>query len=400
MMASVAERIRRFNQGRDPERLRRKYQAMRQSPFIFLRGTCHLFAADWPHSAALNAAPLAWICGDLHFENLGAFKGDNRLEYFDLNDFDDAILGPCTWDVARFLTSLLVGTRSLGLQRRQARDLCRQFLTAYAAALADGKARWVERETATGMVKDLLTGLQSRKRKQLLKRRTLLHGGRRRTRVDGVYALPASTADRRKITAFMEGFAARQPRPEFFKVLDTARRIAGTGSLGVERYAILVEGKGSPQRNFLIDLKSALPSAWQPYLRVAQPAWRTEAERVVAVQHRAQAASPALLQAVDIGPTSFVLRELQPREDRLSLGHWQGKWRRLETVMTTMGEIVAWAQLRGSGRQGAAVADAFIDFARQQKWQRPLLDYAESYSRRVEGDWRSFCEAFDAGFFG
>ncbi|MFI5366285.1 MAG: DUF2252 family protein, partial [Candidatus Binatia bacterium] len=139
---------------------------------------------------------------------------------------------------------------------------------------------------------------------------------------------------------------------------------------------------------------------WQPYLRVAQPAWRTEAERVVAVQHRAQAASPALLQAVDIGPTSFVLRELQPREDRLSLGHWQGKWRRLETVMTTMGEIVAWAQLRGSGRQGAAVADAFIDFARQQKWQRPLLDYAESYSRRVEGDWRSFCEAFDAGFFG
>jgi uncharacterized protein (DUF2252 family) len=394
---SVAERIRRFNQGRDPERLRRKYEAMRQSPFVFLRGTCHLFAEDWPRSGALNAAPLAWLCGDLHFENLGAFKGDNRLEYFDLNDFDDAILGPCTWDVARFLTSLLVGTRGLGLQRRQVVALARTFLAAYAGALGGGKARWVERETARGMVKDLLAGVQSRKRKQLLKKRTVLQGGRRRLRVDGMYALPASAADRRTVVAFMGAFAARQSQPEFFNVLDVARRIAGTGSLGVERYVILVEGKGSPHRNYLIDLKSALPSAWQPYLRVAQPLWRTEAERVVAAQERAQAASPALLQAVDIGPTSFVLRELQPREDRLSLAHWQGKLRRLETVMTTMGEIVAWAQLRGSGRQGAAVADAFIEFARQQKWQRTVLDYAESYAHQVEGDWRNFCEAFDAG---
>ena len=32
-------------------------------------------------------------------------------------------------------------------------------------------------------------------------------------------------------------------------MLDVARRIAGTGSLGVERYAILVEGKGSPDIN-------------------------------------------------------------------------------------------------------------------------------------------------------
>ena len=105
---SVAERIRRFNAGRDPERLRLKYKAMHKDPFAFLRGTCHLFYEDWPARSPLNDAPLAWICGDLHLENFGTFKGDNGLEYFDLNDFDEAILAPCTWDITRLVTDKIV----------------------------------------------------------------------------------------------------------------------------------------------------------------------------------------------------------------------------------------------------------------------------------------------------
>jgi uncharacterized protein (DUF2252 family) len=49
-------------------------------------------------------------------------------------------------------------------------------------------------------------------------------------------------------------------------VLDIGRRIAGTGSLGVERYVVLVEGKGSPDRNYLLDIKEAKPSAMAPHL--------------------------------------------------------------------------------------------------------------------------------------
>ena len=35
------QRILTQNQGRDPERLQRKYAAMRRDPFTLLRGTCH-----------------------------------------------------------------------------------------------------------------------------------------------------------------------------------------------------------------------------------------------------------------------------------------------------------------------------------------------------------------------
>lgn len=201
------------------------------------------------------------------------------------------------------------------------------------------------------------------------------------------------------MTELIERLAADAPRPEFWAVLDVARRIAGTGSLGVDRYVILIEGKGSPDKNCLIDLKAALPSSVQARVRARQPAWRTEAERVVAVQRRVQAISPALLRAVEMGRQSYVLRELQPTEDRLRLELWNGKLRRLETVMQIMGELTAWAHLRSSGRQGADVADAFIDFGADPHWQPAVLDYAHAIARNTEKQWREFRRAFAAGFF-
>ncbi len=387
---SVAARILRFNEGRDPERLDMKYEAMRQSPFAFFRGTCHLFWEDWPRDSPLNSAPVTWVCGDLHFENFGTYKGDNRLVYFDINDFDEAVLAACTFDVTRYLTSLLVGAKMLRLDRPQARRLGKAFLDAYVAALVVGKARWVERATATGMVGALLRALKARKRRQLLKRRTTVEDGRRRLRLDGKHALPATREARRKVKAFMVAFTERQPKPRFFKVLDVARRIAGTGSLGVERYAILVEGKGSPDRNYLLDLKEARPSAVLPALGRAQPAWKTDAERVVTVQRRTQAVSPALLQSVELEDKSFVLRELQPVEDRLALEHWKRKIGRLERAITTMAQVLVWAHLRGSGHQGAAVPDAFIDLGHERHWVEQALGYADQYATKVERDWQGF----------
>src|SRR3954465_4657333 len=110
---TVAERIRAFNAGRRPELLERKYKAIRADAFTFLRGTCHLFYEDWPAGSPLNAAPPAWISGDLHLENFGSYKGDNRLVYFDINDFDEAALGGATWDLSRLITSIFLAGEEL-----------------------------------------------------------------------------------------------------------------------------------------------------------------------------------------------------------------------------------------------------------------------------------------------
>lgn len=390
MSRDISQYIEQFNQGRDPERLERKYAAMRQSPFVFFRGSCHLFYQDWPVGSDLDQAPHTWVCGDLHLENFGSFKGDNRLSYFDMNDFDEAQLAPVSWELARFLTSILVGAESIGVNGPEAVALCHSFLDSYRAALREGKPRWVERATAEGMVKSLLEGLRNRTSQDYLDSRTKLRNGKRAIRLDGKRALAASDQDYAKITRFMADFAQQQSNPGFFKVLDVARRIAGTGSLGQERYVILVEGNNSPAGNLLLDLKHQPGSALTPHVRVRQPAWASEAERVVAIQQRVQAVSPAFLAPVSIGDRSYVLRELLPSQDRLVLAGWNGKLRRLEKVLSTMGRIVAWNNLRSGGRQGSAIADEWVDFGQREEWTEPLLAYARQYARQVVNDWRAF----------
>ncbi|HKW11370.1 MAG TPA: DUF2252 family protein [Gemmatimonadaceae bacterium] len=154
-----------------------------------------------------------------------------------------------------------------------------------------------------------------------------------------------------------------------------------------------MRGTASPDGNWLLDLKEARPSALAACLAHPQPPWPNEAERVVRIQHRMQAISPALLQSVSIHGRPFVLRELQPTEDRLSLEHWHGKLGRLRKVMNIVGQLVAWAQLRSSSRDGSARIDDLIELAHRPRWRPELLRRARAYSTIVERDWRRFRSA-------
>ena len=64
-----------------------------------------------------------------------------------------------------------------------------------------------------------------------------------------------------RITRVIERLGARRRQKKFYRVLDVARRVAGCGSLGLARWIVLVEGKGSPRGNYLLDLKEARPPA-------------------------------------------------------------------------------------------------------------------------------------------
>ena len=399
MAVDVVRQIRSFNAGRDLERLQLKYRTMRGSPFAFLRGTCHLFYDRLPRGGVFKSAPLVWVCGDLHLENFGSYKGDNRLVYFDVNDFDESALAPASWDLVRFLASLWIGAEGLRVSSAKARTLCQNFLDAYGSALALGKAYWVERETAQGLVRELLDGLRDRQRVGFLESRTTVKGKKRLLRVDGKKGLPASALQRAAIAEFMREFAKGQPDPDFYRVLDVARRIAGTGSLGVDRYAILIEGKGSLNGNYLLDLKQALPSSLVPHLKVAQPKWQNEAQRGVALQRRIQAVSVAFLQPVLVGESPYVLRGLQPAEDRITLDRSGRTMAELEQVIVAMGRIVAWAQLRSAGREGSAIADEMIDFGRRKKWKEQLLDASHDCAAQVRKDAAAYNLAFDEGAF-
>ncbi|GAC1677371.1 MAG: DUF2252 domain-containing protein [Ktedonobacteraceae bacterium] len=398
-MNNIAERLRAFNQDRNPQLVQLKYQMMRADAFAFYRGTCHLFYQDWPAQSPLNSAPLAWICGDLHWQNLGSYKGDNRLVYFNFNDFDEAELAPCTWDLARLLVSFLISADVLSAKDSQMFKLCSYFLSVYKYEIERGRVHIVQAEKTTGIVHDLLFQVKKRARKDFLDSRTTLTEEGRKLVVDGKRALAATPVEHKRVSRVVEHWGSKQLNPGFYKVLDVARRIAGVGSLGVERYVVLVEGHGSPDRNYLLDLKAAAPSSLQPYLITQQPHWNNEAERVVSIQRWVQGVPPALLAAVELDKAWYVLRELQPSEDKVNVALLNDKLESLEKLVKAIARVVAWGQLRGAGRQGVANALDLSKFASAKRWEENLLTYARFYARQVRADFEEFCGAYDHGAF-
>ena len=79
-------------------------------------------------------------------------------------------------------------------------------------------------------------------------------------------------------------------------MLDASARVAGTGSLGRFRYAVLLPGKGGKAgKELVLELKEALASSLAPDSPVDQAA------RVVATQQKLQGDSPAYLGTATIG---------------------------------------------------------------------------------------------------
>src|ERR1700709_2531135 len=99
-MEDICRRILDFNKDRLPALVLLKYEAMAENLFRFYRGTNHIFYEDLKNSGALPLTPVTWISGDLHLENFGTYKSDHRLIYFDLNDFDEAVLAPVSCELA------------------------------------------------------------------------------------------------------------------------------------------------------------------------------------------------------------------------------------------------------------------------------------------------------------
>lgn len=389
----LIRRIRSFNKGRDPHLLARKFATMRTDAFSFYRGTCHLFYEDLPKRLSVSRAPLAWISGDLHPENLGSYRGRDGVVYFDVNDFDEASLAPCSWDVLRCMTGILVGSSGLGILDDDAHDLSRRYLYAYRACLADGVAQSISAAESTGMVHDLLEGVRLRAKDELVMRRT--EGKRRRRSIvlDGAHAAKLRPAEKEAATRIFDAWNDSRKPSNRCELIDIAERFAGTGSMGVPRYVALARRKGSLR---LLDVKLEPASSLRPYLTARQPSWDSEAQRAVSTEVLAQAHAPALWSVRD-GHRSFVIKELQPTADRVRWETWHGKLERLEHLMSVMGQATAWSHLRGAHTKGSAPIKDLTAYARDGRWAHDAWDYSRAYAKTVERDCAQFRAAYDGG---
>ena len=387
---NVFERIMAYNAGREPERLQMKLAAMKADPFTFLRGTCHLFYEDWCNELNALNSPTAWVCGDLHLENFGSYKADNGLVYFDLNDFDECALAPCLWELTRLLTSLILASGSLKLKEAQTNEMLNVTLSRYAKTLASGKPKWVERRTADGLIKTLLTDLSKRSQKDFVASRTKLRDGGVKLFIDGKRTLRLDKVQKEAALSMFKTCMQVSSKNDYFYPLDIARRAAGTGSLGVERYVVLVVGVGGKSNHRLVDIKANNKSALSPYLAIKQPQWKSESARVANIQSHAQAMSPALLKSVEYDEKSYLIKELQPTQDRINLSLWEGNLEKLAYMLETMADITAWCHLRNAGYMQAASRENLMKFALDEQWPIKTLNLAKLAVNQTIAQWLEY----------
>ncbi|OQP62832.1 hypothetical protein A3860_26330 [Niastella vici] len=385
-----------------------KYRAMARDPFYFFRGTAHLFYEDLANASAMPPSPLTWVCGDLHIENFGSFKADNRLVYFDLNDFDEAALAPASWELVRMVTSIFVALVTMGTTNAEAKNMALLFLERYAAVAGKGRARYIEPQTAKGIVRSFLLKVSERKQKELVKERTVKKNGQLALQADNKRLFTIDPSLAASLSGFINEWLTANLLHNRFNVIDAGFRIAGTGSIGVNRYVFLLEKVNGDRKYLLLDMKQTLPSTLQSHLTpserlgragIQQPDWHSEAARVVAIQERMQNISPALLGTGIFNKESYVIKEMQPTADKINFDLLENRYNDIEEVLENMALLTASAQLRSSGRQGAAVADELIAFGRDCSWIPSIINYAGQYARQVTADYNNYLGAYNSGYF-
>ncbi|SDL88427.1 Uncharacterized conserved protein, DUF2252 family [Nonomuraea jiangxiensis] len=251
---------------RDPAAFRRKFRKMAASPFAFYRGSASLFYADMTGTFADESyldqqTSRVWIHGDLHAENFGTYMNASGALVFNVNDFDEAYVGPYVWDLKRFAASVALIGYAKALSDDSISVLVTDFAGAYLVEMAaishggDHAIGSLTLETTSGVLHRVLQTARLSTRVAMLDVETVISDYDRR------FALmegrePVDAATRQAVLAAFEEYLATLPvqgRPVEHVIKDVAlRKGVGIGSAGLPSYNLLLEGHTQALENDVI----------------------------------------------------------------------------------------------------------------------------------------------------
>jgi uncharacterized protein (DUF2252 family) len=199
-------------------------------------------------------------------------------------------------------------------------------------------------------VSSLVERVRTRTRKELLDARTRVVGGERRFVRGARYeALPEklrSKAERAFAKYVKRLPEAERPPAEAVELIDDAAfRVAGTGSLGCLRIALLARGKGGIDGGWIFDMKEEdAPSA----ACLVKPPKLEPAERVATGLRACVSHPPRMIGTTRLRGSSMFVRRLAPQEDKLD---WTTlRESDLEPLARHLGSLLGAAHRRGAKR--------------------------------------------------
>ncbi|GAX50702.1 DUF2252 domain-containing protein [Streptomyces olivochromogenes] len=413
----------------DPAAFRVKFRKMAASAFAFYRGTAGLFYHDL--TAEIGFGPRrggpyldertsrVWIHGDLHAENFGTYMDANGRLIFNVNDFDEAYVGPFTWDLKRFAASVALIGYAKALSDDQITELVKVYAAAYRErihALATGaKSDEVPPftlDTAEGPLLDALRDARSLTRFGLLDSMTEIRDFERRF-APGGGSIELDAATRYKVLAAFDGYLETLPesslaRPDSYRVKDVVgRRGIGIGSAGLPSYNILLEGNSDALENdVVIYIKQAQTPAVSRHITDSsiREYFQHEGHRTVISQRALQAHADPWLGWTELDGAGQLVAEVSPYAVDLDWGDIDDP-EEIASVVADLGRATATMHAAADDESGHSELVPFsteraIDAAiaaDEEGFAGLLVDFAHSYGARARADHQIFVDLFRNG---
>ncbi|TAF32359.1 MAG: DUF2252 domain-containing protein [Cytophagales bacterium] len=400
----------------DPSAWRSKFRKMATSPFNFYRGSAALYYADVSRDddPFLNEkTSRVWIQGDLHAENFGTYMNGAGILVFDVNDFDEAYVGPFTWDMKRLVASLAL----IGYQKAMSDSEIREVI----ASAARGYSRQISK-FASGETKKFALTLENTKGKLL----GVLHTARLLTRVDllndnteivnydrrfklGKSILPVSDEKKAQIMGALEAYyksikSGKKNKNFGFAVKDISRRKGlGVGSAGLPIYSILIEGESqSLENDLIISMKEAQPSAVAQYITDENVGkyFLHNGHRTATSQRALQAFADPFLGHTTLDGKGMFVTEVSPYGADLEWDDINDLDDMLE-VTDYLGQCVAKIHCCSDDDSDQSLINYSIEDAinavlngKEADFINYMVDFGENYAAQVRKDHALFVDAF------
>ncbi|EIZ80557.1 hypothetical protein WSK_0836 [Novosphingobium sp. Rr 2-17] len=304
---------------------------MARSAHAYVRGNTANFydwLAELPATARVPDGPPVWICGDCHLGNLGPIASAEGQIDIQIRDLDQAVIGNPAHDLVRLGLSLATAARGSDLPGVATARMIEEMVEGYAAAMRDPISG--DPGSKPELVRSVQRKAWGRRWRHLARERL---DDEAPTIPLGRKFWPLEKRERKALDALFEdpdvvrGLLSFDPEDDdrTVRMVDGAYWMKGCSSLGLLRYAVLIEirkDKGS-HTYALIDIKQAV----EPIAPAAKGAQlpQDNAQRVLAA---AQALSPNLgerMIPVRMMDRSLFIRELSPQDLKLEVSQFTEK---------------------------------------------------------------------------
>ena len=380
----------------DPAAFRRKFRKMAGSAFAFYRGSACLFYSDVTNDDDPfldERTSRVWIHGDLHAENFGTYMNSEGILVFNVNDFDEAYVGPFTWDLKRFAASIALIGYAKALSDDTIAALVDEYAQAYlkeiraTAASRDDAVGSLTLDTTDGVIHQVLQAARLNTRVQMLDEQTKVEDYERRFAMqEGVYEVDKATHDK-VCAAFNEYLGtlppARLNRPQEFVVKDVVlRKGVGIGSAGLPSYNLLLEGHTQALENdIIVYMKQAQVPAVARWIddEKVKGYFKHQGHRTCESQHALQAHADPWVGYTTLDGVGQIVAEVSPYAADLD---WSdvNEPDELDGVITDLGRAVA---------RMHSVAD--------DESSHDLVDFAHRYGDQAREDHQDFVDLFRNG---